>query len=106
AYNFIYKLKAFINGYIIILFVIFFKICEWANFKLHIGKFTATAGLLLIYLTMFNAGGNGFSVGDLRSTNISFYFKLTAQSLYNNLQVKLAHSGNRCLTGLLIGFHF
>src|SRR5699024_9706926 len=92
-------------GYIIILFVKFFKICERPNLKFHIRKLTAPTGLLLINFTMLYAISDSFAVRNLRSTHISFYFKFTAQAFHKNLQVELAHSGDGCLPGLGISFY-
>jgi len=42
-------------------------------------------------------------VGNLGLTHIRFYLKLTQQTVYDDLQVQLAHAGDDGLAGLLIG---
>ena len=46
---------------------------------------------------------NSLAVGNLRSAGVSFDVKFALQTIDNNLEVKLAHTGNNGLTGFLIG---
>ena len=64
---------------------------------------TTTTGLLRILAVHINGLGEGLFVSNLRSTYISLYLEFTQQTVYDDLQMQLAHTGDDGLAGLLIG---
>ena len=70
-----------------------------------IGKLTATTGLLLEYLAEFNRLGDGFLVGYLRTALVTFYLELAAQTVDDDVKVKLTHTRDDSLTGFLVGLY-
>ena len=54
----------------------------------------------------FNCLGNGFTVGNLRFSDISFDLKLSKEPIDNNFEVKLSHTGNNGLTCFFISEDF
>ena len=64
---------------------------------------STTTGLLCILAVYINGLGEGLFVSNLRSTYVSFYLELTQQTVYDDLQMQLAHTGDDGLTSLLIG---
>ena len=63
---------------------------------------TTTTRLFCVLRIDFDFFCKCFFVSNLRSTYVCFYVELTKQTVYDNFQVKLTHSGNDCLTGFLI----
>ena len=63
---------------------------------------TTTTGLLSILAVNVNCSRECLFVSYLWSTYISLYIKLTKQTIYDNFQVKLAHTSDDCLTCFLI----
>ena len=53
----------------------------------------------------FGGTTNSFTVGDLRSTSISFHVMLTLQAVDNDFKVKLTHTRNNSLAGFFIGMN-
>jgi hypothetical protein len=64
---------------------------------------TTTTGLLRILAVHINGLGEGLFVSNLRSTYISLYLEFTQQTVYDDLQMQLAHAGDDGLACLLIG---
>ena len=58
--------------------------------------------LLSVLVLLINSLCKGLLVSNLRCAYVSFYMELTKQTIYNDLQVKLTHTGNDCLACLLI----
>src|SRR6056297_1286381 len=48
---------------------------------------------------------NSFSIRDLGFTHIGLYFTFPFQSVHNNIQMQLPHTGNKGLPGLFIGLY-
>ena len=63
---------------------------------------TTAAGLLGILAVHIHCLGKGLLVSNLGSTHICLHVKLTKQTVYNNLQMQLSHTGNNGLSGLLV----
>ena len=63
---------------------------------------TRTTGLLLILVIHVSIALNGFLIRYLRSTNVCFHLKFTQQTVYNDIQVQLAHTCDNGLTSFLI----
>src|SRR5690606_85912 len=59
--------------------------------KYDIRKFTTATGLFLINLPMVRLGGKGLLVFHLRLALVNVHFKLTSKSVYDNIQMELAH---------------
>jgi len=63
---------------------------------------STTTGLLSVLAVDINRLGDCFLVCYLRCTNICFYLEFTKQTIYDNFQVKFAHSGDDCLSCFLV----
>ena len=63
---------------------------------------STTTRLFCIFAVYVYFLGNSFFIGYLRSTYISLYLELTEQTVNDDLQMKFTHTGNDCLTSLLI----
>src|ERR1035437_2261121 len=61
------------------------------NGKFNISKFTTAACLFLIYFTVFNSSVDRFLIINLRSSLVDLHFKLTLQTVNNDLKVKFTH---------------
>ena len=64
---------------------------------------STTTGLLSILGIHFDSLGKRFLISNLRSTYVSFYMELTKQTVNDDLQMQLTHTGDDGLTGFLIG---
>src|SRR5699024_5159130 len=64
---------------------------------------TASAGLSCVLAVHINRLGEGLLVGNLGSAHVCLYVELAEQTVHDDLQVKLTHTGDDGLTGLLIG---
>ena len=73
---------------------------HWFKFNFTMSVLTTSTGLLSILTVDINSLSDCLLVCYLWSTNICFYLKLTKETVYDNFQMKLAHSGDDCLTGL------
>ena len=62
---------------------------------------TLTTRLLSILVINVCLASNGLFVGYLRCAYVCLYLELTEKSVYDDLEVKLAHSGDDGLSGLL-----
>ena len=71
----------------------------------NISELTTTTRLFLINLTQVNCLSDSLFVVNLRFTLVTFYFEFTFQTVDNDIQVKLTHTGNNCLTCLFVSFH-
>ena len=71
----------------------------------NIGKLTTTSGLFLVHLTQVDCLRNSLLVIHLRFTLVAFYLKLTFQTVDNNIQMQLTHTGNYRLASLLVSLH-
>ena len=63
---------------------------------------SASTRLLSILVLLINSLCKGLLVSNLRCAYVSLYVELTKQTVYNDLQVKLTHTGNNCLSCLMI----
>ena len=70
-----------------------------------ISKLTTTSRLFLINFAEINRLSNSLLIVYLWLTLVTFYLKLTFQTVDNNIQVKLTHTGNNRLTSLFVSFH-
>ena len=57
-----------------------------SNLKYDISKFTTTTSLFLVNFFMFNRFRKSFFISNLRSTLVDLNFKLTLQTIDDNLQ--------------------
>ena len=55
--------------------------------------------IFAVYISRF---GNGLFVSNLRCTYISLYLELTKQTVNDDLQMKLTHTSNDCLSSFLV----
>ena len=69
----------------------------------NISKLTASTTLLLVHFTKCNGLGDSLFVINLGLTLVTFYLKLTLQTVDNDIQVQLTHTRNNGLTTLLVG---
>ena len=53
----------------------------------------------------FSALGNGFAVGNLRSTGIGFDVELAFQAVADDFQMQLTHTRDNQLAGIFVGEH-
>ena len=60
-------------------------------------------GLLRVLEILLDSLGNGLAVGNLGLTHVGIHLELTSQAVDNDLKMQLAHSGDKCLPGLLVG---
>ena len=67
-----------------------------------ISKLTTTTRLFLINFTQFYSLSNSLLVVNLRTTLVTFYLELTFQTVDNDIQVKLTHTRDNCLTTLFV----
>ena len=70
-----------------------------------IGELTATTRLLLVNFTEVNRLSNGLFVVNLRLTLVTFNLKLTLQTVDDDVQVKLTHTWDYCLTALFVSLN-
>ena len=73
------------------------------KFNFNTGKLTGTAGLFLVGIFNIGRFGKGFTISDLRFTDIRVNFKFTFQAVNNNFQVQLAHTFDNGLSRFLVG---
>ena len=66
-------------------------------------KLTTTARLLLVNLFARCSLRNRFAIGDLRLTDICLDAEFALHAIDDDLEVKLAHSGDDRLAGFMIG---
>ena len=64
---------------------------------------SASAGLSRVLAVHVNSLGKGLLVSNLRSAYVCLYVELTQQTVYNNIQMQLAHTGDDGLSRLLVG---
>ena len=67
-----------------------------------VGELTAATGLLLEYLAMLNRGGNSLLVVHLRSTLVDLHAELAAETVNDDVKVKLTHTADDGLAGLMV----
>ena len=68
------------------------------------GELTRTTGLLLVrVLVLLDRLAQGLAVGHLRLADIGLHMELTLHAVDEDVQVKLAHTGDDGLAGLLVG---
>ena len=60
----------------------------------NVSKLTTTTGLLLEHFLVLNGSGNGFLVVDLRSTLVDLEAELTAETVDDDVKVKLTHTAD------------
>src|SRR5690606_6132128 len=80
-----------------------FTLFRWLHCKYDIRKFTTATGLFLVYLTMVGPGRNCLLIFHLWLTLVDIDLKFTSESVYDNIQMELAHPGDYGLSGSLIG---
>ena len=69
---------------------------------LNVTVLTGTTGLLLVLVVHISVALDGFLIGYLRSADVCFNLELTQQTVYDDIQVQLAHAGDDGLTGFLV----
>ena len=67
---------------------------------------TFTTGLTSVFHINIRVSFNCFSVSNLWSTNISFYFEFTQQTVNDDFQVKFTHTSDDCLTCFFVCVSF
>ena len=72
------------------------------EFNFTVTVLTTSTGLFCIFAVNVNCFCDGFFVSNLRSTNVSFYFEFTKQTVNDDIQMKLTHTSDNCLTSFLI----
>ena len=72
------------------------------EFNFTMAILAAAAGLFCIFVFLVNRFCKCFFVGNLRCTYIRLYLVFAQQSVYDNFKVKLTHTCNDSLAGLLI----
>ena len=75
------------------------------HFDHNVTILTFTTRLFNVFSFGFHFFADGFAVGYLRCTHISFHTKLTLHAVHDNFQVQLAHTGNNGLARLFISAH-
>ena len=70
---------------------------HWLEFNLTMSILSTSAGLLRILAVYVYRLSKCFLVSNLRCAYVRLYLELTEKSVNNNLQMKLAHSGNNRL---------
>ena len=68
-----------------------------------IGKLTAATRLLLVHLTEVDSLGDGFLIVHLGLALVTLYLELTTQTVDDDVEVKLTHTGDNRLSALLVG---
>ena len=76
-----------------------------AEDNLAVTVLTGTTGLLLVFAVDVDFLGDGLLVGNLRRTYIGLDLELAEKTVYDDLQMELAHAGDQRLSGLLVGRH-
>ena len=64
---------------------------------------TAATGLTGVFAFLTHFLGDGFSVRNLRITDVGFHFEFPQQTVYDDIQMQFAHAGDDGLPGFLIG---
>src|SRR5699024_10547429 len=88
-------------------FVVKFKTSTfiiWFKFNPNMTILPTSAGLTNEFTFNLSCFAECFTVCHLRVTNISFYFKLHFQSINDNIEMKLSHTGDDRLTGFFVCF--
>ena len=75
---------------------------HWLEFNFTVSVLSTTTGLLSIFVFLINRLCKCLFVSNLRSTYVSLYLEFTKQTVNDDLQMKLTHTGDDCLTGFLI----
>ena len=70
-----------------------------------IGKLTTATRLFLINFTQVNSLRDSLLVVNLRFTLVTLNLEFTFQTVDDNIQVKLTHTGNNCLTCLFVSLN-
>ena len=68
-----------------------------------VGELAAAARLLLEHLAVLETGGDGFLVVDLGGTLVDVHTELAAQTVDDDVQMKLSHAADDGLPGLQVG---
>src|SRR5699024_8533173 len=74
-----------------------------SKFNCTLSVLSTTAGLFCRLVFLIRRLGECLLVCYLRSAYVSLYVKLAQQTVYDNLQMQLAHTGNDGLAGFLVG---
>ena len=75
---------------------------HWLKVNFTMTILTTTTGLFSIFAVYINGFCKCFFVCNLRCTNVCLYFEFTKQTVNNDFQMELAHTGNDCLACFLI----
>src|SRR5690349_2421848 len=73
------------------------------DLDLDVTKLAATAGLLLVNLFAGRGLRNRLAISNLRLADVGLDAKLALHAIDDDLEMKLAHAGNDCLSGFMIG---
>ena len=71
----------------------------------NISELTTTTGLLLVNFTQVDCLSDSFLIVNLRLTLVTFNLELTFQTVDDNIQVKLTHTRDNCLTSLFVSLN-
>ena len=72
------------------------------KFNFTMSVLSTSTRLFCIFAVYISRFGNGLFVSNLRCTYISLYLELTKQTVNDDLQMKLTHTSDDCLTSFLI----
>src|SRR3989442_12036296 len=78
------------------------RLRRWLQFQAHFCIVAAPPHLLRENALGVRSGCNGLAVGDTGRPNSGIHLELAEQSLLQDLQVELSHSGNEELPRLLV----
>src|SRR5690606_21521751 len=78
----------------------------WRNNHFDIREFTTTTGLFFVHLAVLGRSCDRLFVRYLRSTLVDLYLKLTFQAVDQDIQVKLTHTFDNCLTGFFVRYNY
>ena len=72
------------------------------EFNFTVTILSTTTGLFCILAVYFNSLGDCLFISNLRSTYVSLYLEFTKETVNDDLQMKLTHSGDNCLSSFLV----
>ena len=75
----------------------------WLEFYFNVSVLSTTTGLFCIFMLNIHSFGDGLFVGNLRRTYVGLHLELTEQTVNDDFQMQLTHTGDDGLSGLRIG---
>ena len=76
---------------------------HWCEVNFTMSVLSTTTGLLSILAVYINSLSKCFLISNLRSTYVSLYVEFTQQTVYDDVQMQLTHTGDNGLTSLFVG---